>query len=194
MAQARRSASERARRLVTLASTTDRAMPQSLPHGGDLDSHAGFCYSSRRSILKGARRAAVFNSNRARFPLAVTYKISPDERIIYLTTAGDSTFDEWRDAMLGVLSDPAYRRGMGFLSDRRGQTGTPEPEFAREAAQFLMQHSDEMEGCRWAAISEDAAIYGMQRMFAILSETTGVTARAFMDYEEARRWLLEPRT
>jgi hypothetical protein len=124
--------------------------------------------------------------------LAVTYDINPQERIIYLTTVGESSFAEWRDMMLSLLSDPTYRRGMGFLSDRRRQTGVPEAEFAREAAQFLMQHSDEMEGCRWAAVSGDTAIYGMQRMFTILSETTGVTAQAFMDYGEARRWLLRP--
>jgi hypothetical protein len=125
--------------------------------------------------------------------LAINYNIDAGERIIYLNTVGDSSFEEWRDTMLAVLSDPSYRRGMGFLSDRRQQTGVPDPEFAREAAQFLMQHSDEMEGCQWAAISGDSAIYGMQRMFSILSETTGVTAQAFMEYEDARRWLLGPR-
>ena len=126
--------------------------------------------------------------------MAVNYSFDHDERIIYLTTVGDSTFAEWRETMLAVLSDPSYKQGFNFLSDRRKQTGTPDPEFAREAALFLMQHSDEMEGCRWAAISEDPAIYGMQRMFAILSEKTGVTSQVFMNYEEARRWLLESRT
>jgi hypothetical protein len=123
--------------------------------------------------------------------LAVTYRIATEERIVYLTTVGESTFAEWRDAMLAVFSDPSFERGMGFLSDRRQQTGVPEPEFAREAAQFLMQHSDEMEGCRWAAISEDAAVIGVQRIFTVLADATGVTARAFGNYEEARAWLTQ---
>jgi hypothetical protein len=121
--------------------------------------------------------------------LAVTYRIEPEERIVYLTTVGESTFAEWRDTMLAILDDPAYQRGMGFLSDRRQQTGVPDPEFAREAALFLMQHSDEMEGCRWAAISEDAEVIGVQRIFTVLAEATGVTAQAFGNYEEARAWL-----
>lgn len=123
--------------------------------------------------------------------MAVTYRISDEERIVYLTTVGESTFPEWRDAMLAVLSDPAYQRGMGFLSDRRQQTGVPDPEFAREAAQFLMQHSEEMEGCRWAAISEDAAVIGVQRIFTVLADATGVTAQAFGSYEEAHAWLTQ---
>jgi hypothetical protein len=123
--------------------------------------------------------------------VAVTYRIDTADRIVYLTTVGESSFAEWRDVMLCALSDPQYHRGMGFLSDRRGQTDVPDPEFARAAAQFLMQHDDEMAGGRWAAVSNQAAVYGMQRMFSILSEATGVTAAAFTDFEQARRWLLE---
>ena len=123
--------------------------------------------------------------------MAITYRINAEDGIVYLTTTGSSSFAEWRDAMLAALSAAEYRRGMGFLSDRRGQTDVPDPEFVRAAAQFLMQHEDEMAGSRWAAVSNQPAIYGMQRMFTILSEATGVTAAAFTDFEEARRWLLE---
>ncbi len=123
--------------------------------------------------------------------MAVNYHIEPDEGIVYLTTTGESSFAEWRDAMLAALSDPQYRRGMGFLSDRRAETDVPDPEFARSAAQFIMQHEGEMAGSRWAAVSNNTAVYGMQRMFSILSEATGVTAAAFTDFEQARRWLLE---
>jgi hypothetical protein len=122
--------------------------------------------------------------------VAVTYRIEPDEGIVYLTTTGESSFAEWRDAMLSALSDAEYRCGMGFLSDRRAQTDVPDPEFARSAAQFLMQHESDMAGSRWAAVSNNIAVYGMQRMFSILSEATGVTAAAFTDFEQARRWLL----
>ncbi len=121
--------------------------------------------------------------------MAVNYHIEPVEGIVYLTTVGESSFAEWRDAMLSALSDPHYRRGMGFLSDRRAETDVPDPEFARAAAQFLMQHEEEMAGSRWAAVSNNTAVYGMQRMFSILSEATGVTAAAFTDFEQARRWL-----
>jgi hypothetical protein len=92
--------------------------------------------------------------------------------------------------MLSARSDPQYRRGMGFLSVRRAETDVPDPEFVRASAQFLMQHEDEMAGGRWAAVSNQPAVYGMQRMFSILSEATGVTTEAFMDFEAARKWLL----
>ncbi|HYJ45050.1 MAG TPA: hypothetical protein VEV81_00455, partial [Pyrinomonadaceae bacterium] len=82
--------------------------------------------------------------------MAVTYRIDPDERVVYLTTIGDSSFREWREKMLVVLSDPAYRPGFNFLSDRSQQTDVPDPVFARGAAEFLNEHSREMGSFRWA--------------------------------------------
>ncbi len=39
--------------------------------------------------------------------MAVTYRIAPDERIVYLTTTGDATFARWREAVLSALSEMA---------------------------------------------------------------------------------------
>ena len=123
--------------------------------------------------------------------MAVTYHIDTAEHVVYLTTARDSSFVEWREVMMAVLSDPSYRPGFNFLSDRRQETDVPSTEFARSAADFLNQHSREMGSFKWAAVSGDMAIYGMQRMFSILSEIRGIKAEAFTDYEEARTWLLD---
>src|SRR2546422_15150 len=104
--------------------------------------------------------------------MAVTYRIDAEERIVYLTTTGESSFAEWRDAMLSVLSDPAYEKGFNFLSDRRAQADLPDTEFARDAAWFLRGHSGAMGDCRWAAVAGRDALYGMARMFSTFSEGT----------------------
>ena len=122
--------------------------------------------------------------------MAITYRIDAGERIVYLATRGESNFAEWRDAMLAALSDPAYRRGFNFLSDRSEETDVPDPEFTRAAAQFVRQHRRDLGGARWAAVSASDAVFGMQRLFISLSAATGVTVRAFRDHEAARRWLL----
>ena len=123
--------------------------------------------------------------------MAVTYHIDTDERVVYLTTARDSSFVEWREVMMAVLSDPSYRPGFNFLSDRRQETDVPSTEFARSAAEFLKLNSAKMGGFKWAAVSGDMAIYGMQRMFSIYSEIKGIEARAFTNYEEALEWVRE---
>jgi hypothetical protein len=121
--------------------------------------------------------------------MAVTYRIAPDERIVYLTTTGEATFAQWRDVVLSALSDPAYRKGFNFLSDRRDQANVPDTEFAKDAAALLREHSDEMGGCRWAAVAGRDALYGMARMFSTFSEGTCIHVAAFRDYEDARKWL-----
>ena len=121
--------------------------------------------------------------------MAVTYRIAPDEGIVYLKTTGDATFVEWREAVLSALSDPDYRKGFNFLSDRRGQAGVPDTEFARAGAALFREHSAAMGGCRWAAVVGRDALFGMARMFSTFSEGTCIQVAAFGDYEDARRWL-----
>jgi hypothetical protein len=123
--------------------------------------------------------------------MAVTYHINTDERVVYLTITGDTSFTEWRETMLEVLADPSYRPGFNFLSDRRQEADIPSTESAKGAAQFLKQHLAQMGRYRWAAVSSNSATYGMLRMFSIYSEMKGVQAEAFTDYEEARSWLLD---
>ena len=121
--------------------------------------------------------------------MAVTYRIAPDERIVYLTTTGEATFAQWREAVLSALSDPAYRKGFNFLSDRRDQTDVPDTEFVKAAAALLREHSAAIGDCRWAAVAGRDALYGMARMFSTFSEGTCIQVAAFRDYEDARRWL-----
>jgi hypothetical protein len=121
--------------------------------------------------------------------VAVTYRIAPDERIVYLTAVGESSFAEWRGALLSALSDPAYRKGFNFLSDRRDQADVPDTEFVRAAAALLRGHSAAVGGCRWATVAGRDALYGMARMFSTFSEGTCIQVAAFRDYEDARSWL-----
>ena len=91
--------------------------------------------------------------------------------------------------MKAVLDDPSFQPGFNFLSDRRDETDVPSAGFAHEAADFLTRHSPEMGDFRWAVVTADTAVYGMARMFSIISELKGVRAQAFTDYDEALGWV-----
>lgn len=122
--------------------------------------------------------------------MTVTYRIEPRERTVFLNVVGESSFEEWRAALERVLADTAYVRGFDFLTDRRGQSGVPGPEYPRKVLRFLVAHTREMGRYRWAAVSNAEAPFGLLRMFSILAEEAGIHVEAFRDYEEARRWLL----
>jgi hypothetical protein len=122
--------------------------------------------------------------------MAVTYRIDPRERIVYITVMGKSPFDEWEGAIQRVMADPAYSKGFNFLTDRRGQTEVPGPDFTLKVLRLLVSHTSEMGRYRWAAVTPWPAPFGTLRMFSILAEEADIRIEAFDDFEEARRWLL----
>jgi hypothetical protein len=122
--------------------------------------------------------------------MPVSYRIEPEEGIVYLTTDGTVPFVELEAVMLGVLSDPSYRPGFSFLSDSTRETDVPDTGYVRRCVDFLGRYTAEMGECRWAMVSRHPALFGMQRMFSTLAESYGITARVFREPEAARRWLL----
>jgi hypothetical protein len=125
--------------------------------------------------------------------MPTTYRIVPHEGIVYLKTVGQSSFEEWRDALLGALADPAYRPGFGFPSDRRQQAAPPSADFAASITEFLKGRAGEMGRLRWATVSAVEAVYETLRAYSVIAERAGVELRVFKDIEEARWWLTSPR-
>ena len=122
--------------------------------------------------------------------MAVTYRIDTDERIVYLDTTATPSYEEWRDTMLALLSDPAFKTGFDFLSSRGPDAGPPSAEFAILAAAFYRQHQARFGHCRWASVvAGDATTYDTIRKLAVMSDGTDIQVMVFRDVEEARRWL-----
>jgi hypothetical protein len=123
--------------------------------------------------------------------LAVTYRIDPDERIVYLDTTATPTFEEWHDAMQALLSDPAFETDFDFLSSRGPDAGPPTSEFTQKAAAFYRDNQARFGRCRWASVvAGDATTYDTIRKLALMSDGTNIQVMVFRDAEEARRWLL----
>jgi hypothetical protein len=123
--------------------------------------------------------------------MAVTYRINPDERVVYLDIDAGPSFEEWRDAMQTLLSDPAFKTGFDFLSSRGPDAGPPSAEFTQKAAAFYRDYQSRFGRCRWASVvAGDATTYDTIRKLAIMSEGTDIQVMVFRDTEEARRWLM----
>jgi hypothetical protein len=122
--------------------------------------------------------------------LAITYRIEPRERVVYLNVTGASPFEEWEGVLRRVLADPGYVKGFNFLTDRRGQTDMPGPEFTLKVLRLLVSHTSEMGRYRWAAVTPWPVPFGTLRMFSILAEEADIHVEAFNDFDVAQRWLL----
>lgn len=120
--------------------------------------------------------------------MPVIYTIDRPTRVVYLSTVGDPSFDEWRDTLLSVFSDPAFETGFNFISDRRRATA-PDREFAEREIVFLREHEREIGRCRWAAVVPDPATDEVARMVTNRASMTDVEVGFFYDLAAARRWV-----
>ncbi len=120
--------------------------------------------------------------------MPVIYTIDRPVRVVYLSTVGDSSFDEWRDALLGVFSDPAFETGFHFISDRRRAT-VPGPEFVEQETAFIREHEHDLGRCRWAAVVPDPATDEAARTVASRAALADVEVGYFYDLAAARRWV-----
>ncbi|HEX8719250.1 MAG TPA: hypothetical protein VF736_01280 [Pyrinomonadaceae bacterium] len=120
--------------------------------------------------------------------MPVIYTIDRTARVVYLSTVGDPSFDEWRDVLLGVFSDPAFETGFSFISDRRQGT-PPGPEFVERQVVFLREHKQDLGRCRWAAVVPDPATDEAARQVTSRAGMAEVEVGFFYDLAAARRWV-----
>jgi hypothetical protein len=120
--------------------------------------------------------------------MSVIYSIDAVERVVYLTTVGEPSFDEWREALLGVFSDPSFETGFSFISDRRRAT-PPGREFVEREVIFVREHEREFGRCRWAAVVPNPATNNMAREVTERAGMTQVEVAFFYNLAAARRWV-----
>lgn len=123
--------------------------------------------------------------------MPVIYTIDRPERVVYLTTVGDPSFEEWRDTLLRVFSDPAFETGFHFISDRRRATA-PDAEFVERQVVFVREHEPELGRCRWAAVVPDPATDEAARAVTSRAGMAEVEVGFFYDLAAARRWVFGP--
>ena len=124
-------------------------------------------------------------------PMPVIYTIDRPGRVVYLTTVGDPSFDEWRDTLLRVFSDPAFETGFHFISDRR-RAKAPSAEFVEREVVFIREHEREIGHCRWAAVVPDPATDEAARSVTSRARMEEVEVGFFYNLAAARRWVFGP--
>ena len=120
--------------------------------------------------------------------MPVIYTIDRPARVVYLTTVGDPSFEEWQEALLKVFSDPAFETGFHVISDRRRATA-PSAEFVEREVVFIREHEPELGRCRWAAVVPDPATDEAAREVTSRARPAEVEVGFFYDLAAARRWV-----
>jgi hypothetical protein len=119
----------------------------------------------------------------------LSYRIDSVSGIVEIEGPTAQDLQAFKTFFAGVIADPQYRQGFGFLRHGRGMNA-PQTEILRRAVDYLTRVPG-VPSSRWAIVVETPADYGMMRMAETLSSGAAVEVRIFWALEEARRWLRE---
>jgi len=123
--------------------------------------------------------------------MGISLRVDPDSGIVYITTSGSPTVGEQRDLWRQIGRLPGVGRPLRVLDDRRGLETFAETSDVRAASDFAAKIADRVRDTRIATVVPEAAAFGMARMFQAYSDDLPLELRAFYDYDEAERWLLD---
>lgn len=121
--------------------------------------------------------------------MPIQYRIDPAYGIAWIEIVGSARFSDVATLYGRMKRDPAYRAGMSLVIDERRRVGAAETEDVRGIAKAVSGGKLDFEGVRCAVLVAGDAQYGMSRMFAALSEKSGMEVSVFRDEEEAVSWL-----
>jgi hypothetical protein len=119
--------------------------------------------------------------------MRVRREIDPAQRVVTLGVSGDLDDEGLLSLAAELRQDPGVDSDFAFLIDLReasGKTVTTEGVRALIAQPLVLSP----ESRRAVVVPSDLG-YGMARMYEMLREDRGGSARAFRDFDEARRWV-----
>ncbi len=110
--------------------------------------------------------------------------------LLWVVVDGPYDDDELRAAWNRAFSDPAFSEGMPALIDSRKTLANPTRAGVVARADFLAGLRSRI-GARCALVVSDPLHYGLARMLAAFTESSGLEIQVFEDPARAEAWLLD---
>jgi hypothetical protein len=125
--------------------------------------------------------------------MAPPHRIDREQRVVYVTFAGDVSMESLHAARDAVLADPAFTPGMDIFIECRVITTLPTPDEIRSIAlRALMQRADVRHG-RVAIVATTAKSYQAAQLFELFTDAPAERIAVFTDPLDARAWLAASR-
>jgi hypothetical protein len=137
---------------------------------------------------EGSDSGLVDEPRNARMP--ISYRIDEAKKLVLTTASGVLTDSDILQLKSSLVSDPRWTPGMRELSDVRS---IDRLDVTTAGVQMMMQsdelHARALDSYRLAIVVAHQLVYGMARMYQMLTEHSVPNVRVFRDMEEAKRWL-----
>ncbi len=122
--------------------------------------------------------------------MPISYRIDEEKGLVLTTATGALTDSDILQLKASLLADPRWKPGMRELSDVRA---IDRLEVTTDGVtQMMLQDTGAaaaLASYRLAIVVSHQVVYGMARMYQMLTEHNVPNVRVFRDIEEAKRWL-----
>jgi hypothetical protein len=116
-----------------------------------------------------------------------TYRISPEERLVYVSGEGGVELPESKETLLSIAASTSAPFNLGIVFDLRNVTSTPYSETVHDIAAFLAEHFSDCPGMAIVVSGPDH--YRLATTACVDIEGKGLPAGAFEDAIAAAGWL-----
>jgi len=122
--------------------------------------------------------------------MPILYKIVPDKNFAYVKASRKVTVDEIMTAGARMFAEAEWANGFNILCDYRETTefNLSNEDIQRVVAQDKA-HEPNFDKSKSAIVATSDLVFGLSRMWEILSENTNLTTMVFRDIHKAIAWL-----
>ncbi len=125
--------------------------------------------------------------------MPIAYTIDDERRLVLTVSSGTLSDADVMQHKAALRDDPRVTRDMKELSDVRAIERLDITEVGiRQMTRFDRDAAASRGGHTLAIVATEDIIFGMARMYEMLTEENVRSVQVFRDIDEATRWLLDP--
>jgi hypothetical protein len=120
----------------------------------------------------------------------ILYRIIPDQKVAYIKAWGKVTVDEIMIEGARMFAETEWENGFNILCDYREITEfNPVCEDVQRVVDQDKKHEPLFDKSKCAVVAKGDLVFGISRMWEILSQDTNLSTMVFRDIREAINWL-----
>jgi hypothetical protein len=119
------------------------------------------------------------------------YHINRKLNTIFSSAEGIINIDDLIKQAKTIQANPEYKKGMNSLVDLSLAKPSRDIDFEKvnRYKEFIESVQHIRGTCKWAVVAPEDLVFGLSRMFEMLSGSLSIQTKVFRTEPEARKWL-----
>lgn len=121
----------------------------------------------------------------------ITSSINPELNTVFTVYKGKIGIEDLIEQTKTIQANPKFKRNMNSLVDLTLAKPDIDIDFEKvnQYKEFIASVQKLRGTCKWAIVAPDDLVFGLSRMFEVLSSGLTIQTKVFRNEREARQWL-----